>query len=164
MYQRTGTYACTYGTHDFESVLCFSAKIIITGSQSRKSVQKKTTGRKSPRNATVTVFSPLPYVLSTAPPVRLLQGLPQANFNPKTYRIFIFHERRAFYALYVSKTKEGTVLVPERRRPRRIQCPLPQMRTRMQAALQSNCGGVQTILIQTIRGGDESCLKHSMEF
>ena len=62
------------------------------------------------------------------------------------------------------RKKERTVLVPERCRTRRIQCPLPQMRTRMQAAFQSYGGGVPTILIQTIRGGDESCLKHSMEF
>lgn len=106
MYQRTGTYACTYGTHDFESVPCFLQQ----NHYNRKSESKKHEHREkgpkiAPKRNSYCVF-PNAICFIDRPPVRRLQGLPQANFNPKTYRFFIFHERRAIMPKMSQKRKK----------------------------------------------------------
>ena len=73
--------------------------------KSKKRAKENNGPKVAPKCNSYCVFS-IAICFIVRPLIHRLQGLPQANFNPKTYRIFIFHERRAFMPKMSQKRKK----------------------------------------------------------
>ena len=73
--------------------------------ESKKHVHREKGPKIAPKRNSYCIFS-VAVCFIDRPPVRRLQGLPQANFNPKTYRNFIFYERRGLMPKMSQKRKK----------------------------------------------------------
>ena len=73
--------------------------------ESKKHAHKEKGPKNAPKHNSYCIFS-IAVCFIDWPPVRRLQGLPQANFNPKTYRNFIFYERRGHMPKMSQKRKK----------------------------------------------------------
>ena len=73
--------------------------------ESKKRAHRKKEPKNAPKRNSYCIFS-IAVCFIDWPPVRRLQGLPQANFNPKTYRNFIFYERRGLMPKMSQKRKK----------------------------------------------------------
>ena len=85
--------------------LFFLHKTIITGGLSRKRRQGVETGQNHPEKQQFLNFAFCRTIYRPEIFLRL-QGFPEANFNPKTYRKTNYHERRGFMPKMSQKRKK----------------------------------------------------------